>query len=216
MQQKPDSLELNQKMLTSETHWVAPGIEKSSLVFPLSLDDKIRIFENRILGWQLNVAEQLYYGAIATDGSRTDHGIKDNGFAVLYILLSYFEVIPRYEAGDLGDDYSGVWFKRGVKAVFPNLPAGDETDILTKMWKGTRNGLYHSSMTSKKVFVDGGAVSIDYDAAKKRLVINPGVVAREVIKHFKDYILRLKNPLHTSLRNKFETKFDAEIAPQFA
>ena len=201
-------------MLISEIHYVSPHIRKDQLSFPLSLDAKIAIFEDRVFGWQLNVAEQLYFGAMSDDGSRIAHRIQHNGFAVLYILLSYFEMIPKYRDGDLSEK-SGAWFKKGIKQVFPEIATHTaETAILASMWKGARNGLYHSAMTKKKVFVSGDASCIDYDAAEERLIINPGVVAQRTIAHFGTYITQLRDPSQQELRRNFERKFNQEILPQ--
>jgi hypothetical protein len=206
-------------MLSSDVHWVSPRIKKADLPATLTLNDKISVFEDRVLGWQLDIAEQLYFGAPAKRGKkRLQVRIEHNGFAVLYILLSYFEMTPKYEAGDLSED-SGIWFKRGIKSVFPELAgAGQaaETSILSAMWKGARNELYHSAMTKKRVFVSGDANCLDFDAAKKRLVVNPGAVARRTITHFNDYVARLRNPSNTTLRSNFEKKFNDEILPQIS
>ena len=87
---------------------------------------------------------------------------------------------------------------------------------LVAMWKGARNGLYHSAMTNSKVFVSGDAVCLDYDPAQKRLVVNPGAVVRRIIQHFQNYTARLRNPANIDLRAHFLMKFDHDILPQLA
>lgn len=202
-------------MLQNNEHYVSPRFRKDQLPNPLLLEDKINIFEDRVLGWQLQIAEQLYYGPLLADGSR-GQTIPHNGFAVLYILLSYLEMIPKMEDGDHSED-SGVWFKEGLRRVFPELGGhADEIAILSAMWKGARNGLYHSSMTRKQVYISGDAACIDYDAAKKRLVVNPGVVAHRMIGHFHAYTARLRDPSQVDLRDNFQSKFDADILPQIS
>lgn len=201
-------------MLISEVHYVSPHFRKDQLPFPLPLDVKIAIFEDRVLGWQLKVAEELFFGAKAADGSLIPHHIQHNGFAVLYILLSYFEMIPKYREGDLSEE-SGLWFKKGISQVFPEIVShAAETAILASMWTGARNGLYHSAMTKRQVFVSGEANCIDYDATKRRLILNPGVVAQRAIAHFASYIAQLRDPSQSVLRGNFQKKFDREILPQ--
>lgn len=201
-------------MVLTNTHWVSPTIKKCDLTFPLSLDDKIRVFEDRVLGWQLRIADELYSGVEDAGGNRIPSLIKHNGFAVLYIILSYFEMIPKFEAGNFSE-VSGIWFKRGVMAVLPEVAGNpDEISILSGMWKGARNGLYHSAMTKKNVFISGEANCLDYDQANKQLTINPGALARRSIVHFKDYIARVRNPANVTLRKNFEAKFDKEIGAQ--
>lgn len=203
-------------MLKANEHFVSPLIRRADLPQPLTIEAKIDVFEDRVMGWQLVIADQLYFGPRDKAGTRLEPQIAHNGFAVLYILLSYFEMISKYEDGNLSE-VSGVWFKTGILRVFPELVGhADETDTLVAMWKGARNGLYHSAMTKQQVFVSGDARCMDYDAANKRLVVNPGEMVRRTINHFLGYTKKLRDPANAGLRDNFQKKFDAEILPQFA
>ncbi|MCX6376785.1 MAG: hypothetical protein NTU88_12265 [Armatimonadetes bacterium] len=39
------------------TMWISPEHREDDVALPLSLDDKIEIFEARVRGWQLDVAD---------------------------------------------------------------------------------------------------------------------------------------------------------------
>jgi hypothetical protein len=197
-------------------HWVSFKRKKSSLSFPLTLDAKIELFQERIEGWQISIADQCYRGVLDASGNRMSPGIPHSGFGALYLLLSYFEMIAKYKAGDLSE-VSGAWFKKGVKEIYPELASRAETEklqILTKFYKGARCGLYHAGLTSKYVFISGDPAFIEFDAVSGMLIINPGDMIDRVAGHFRDYCQRLRKPAETTLRAKFEAKFDAEILPQ--
>ena len=197
-------------------HWVSPKRKKDALAFPLSLDLKIDIFQERIDGWQIAIADQCYRGILDTAGNRISPGIPHSGFGTLYLLLSYFEMIAKYEAGDLSE-VSGDWFKKGVKRIYPELAAKTETEklqILKKLYKGARCGLYHAGLTRKFVYISGDVASIDFDVHSGTLTINPGDMIDRVAANLKSYCQQLRNPAETVLRANFKTKFDAEILPQ--
>lgn len=197
-------------------HWVSFKRKKSSLSFPLTLEAKIELFQERIEGWQVSIADQCYRGVLDASGNRISPGIPHSGFGALYLLLSYFEMIAKYEAGDLSE-VSGRWFKKGVREVYPDLASrthNEELQILTKFYEGARCGLYHAGTTSKYVFISGDPASIEFDAVSGMLIINPGDMIDRVTGHFRIYCQRLRNPAESTLRANFERKFNAEILPQ--
>ncbi len=59
---------------------------KHDFTFPLNLDDKINLFEDLILGWQLEIAEQLING-YKDECNNIHSGIPHSGFATLSIIL---------------------------------------------------------------------------------------------------------------------------------
>ncbi|HUS83137.1 MAG TPA: hypothetical protein VM013_07805 [Dehalococcoidia bacterium] len=76
---------------TMEHHWIGPHFRSDFFGerYPdsLSLEDKIAIFSDGVRGWQLDVADKVL---------RQD---RHSGFAALSIVISYFEMIARYEGG---------------------------------------------------------------------------------------------------------------------
>lgn len=91
--------------------WLSPSYHDTDFSLPFSLEDKITLFEDRILGWKLNIADQLI------NGSQEKSPIRHSGYATLDIVFSYFEMIAKYEAGFTGGE-SKKYFKQGVYSVF--------------------------------------------------------------------------------------------------
>ena len=79
--------------------WISPTYQDSDFPVPHSIDTKITLFEDRALGWKLNIAEQIINGKKKADGSEERPPIQHSGFAVLDIVFSYFEMIAKYENG---------------------------------------------------------------------------------------------------------------------
>ena len=138
------------------------------------------------------------------------------GFGVLYLLLSYFEMIARYEAGNTAKSKPGQWFRKGLKFVYPRLASGTPgaVQILDKIYKGARCGLYHAGLTRENVYISGDVKGIQFDSTVRSLTINPGDVIDDIATNFKAYSQKLREPGNTKLRADFETKFNAEILPQ--
>ena len=133
---------------------------------------------------------------------------------MLYILLSYFEMISKFEAGS-SSGKSGVWFRKGLEAVFPDITSHSErADILAQVWKGARCGLYHAAMTGTKVFISKDVSGIFYDSECGCIFVNPSDLIDGVTTHFDHYIARLRDPTQVVLRKNFVKKFDQEILTQ--
>lgn len=193
--------------LTNGEHWVSPTIKKSDLTFPLTTEDKIRIFEDRVIGWQLSIGLACY--------QNVPHG----GFGALYISLSYFEMIARYMQGSIDHSKAGNKFRNGFKHFAAAVGfAMDPTysTVRDLLYEGARCGLYHVGMTSKRVFIGGNRPQMfDYDASLGRLVMDADKLIAAMISHFHRYIADLRIPANTALRTRFLTKFDHDILPQF-
>ena len=68
------------------------------------LDQKILIFEDRVLWWQLEIAEELHrlIEAPENNGKTLQHA----AFALISILFSYFEMIAQYQKGESSEGNS--------------------------------------------------------------------------------------------------------------
>jgi len=193
--------------LTNGEHWVSPLIKKSDLSFPLTLDEKIRIFEDRVLGWQLSIGLACY------------HNVTHGGFGALYITLSYFEVFARYKVGSVDHKQAGKKFRDGFDHFAGSIGYDTDPDcsnVRDLLYEGARCGLFHVGMTSKRVFIGGNRPKMfDYDATHNRLVIDAHQLITAMIAHFKSYLVDLRTPSNAMLRANFVTKFDHDILPQF-
>jgi len=189
-----------------EPHWISRNFKRGDFSLPLSFEDKLKIFADRVEGWQLLVADDCY--------RKIPHG----GFGALYIVLSYFEMMGRYKEGNVGDKDAGEWFKKGFEDYATStgfISAPEYQTVKSALYKGARCGLYHMGMTSKKVYIEGGrAKGFNYDATRQRLIIDPGRLIDEILAHFRAFLEDLKNPGNVKLRRHFEHKFDHDISPQ--
>src|SRR3989338_4579941 len=69
-------------------------------------EHKVRLFKEQIKGWQLNIASYLTQNCPHSD------------YAIMSILLSYFENIGRYWHGNTDDKNSGFYFSEGIKEIY--------------------------------------------------------------------------------------------------
>ena len=184
-------------------HWISAHFDSDFFGerFPdgLSLEDKIAIFCDVVRGWQLDVADRLL---------RHD---RHSGFAALSIVLSYFEMIARYQYGKWENKRdSGQCFKKGVACVFPDL--ANAAAILEPLWGTVRNGMYHRATTKRGVVLDGefkSSIALGSDGTT--VEINPHLLVADLQKHFSRYVSDLLDPDSSKdeQRTNFMTVFDS-------
>lgn len=167
-----------------------------------TLDDKITIFEDRVLGWQMEIAQQLV--------DKVPH----SGFGVLSILASYFEMISRFREGSCSTAKPDKFFRLGIRSVFSNLSCDDDT--LKILWEDLRSGPYHYGVTGPRVRLSASYPPLDFaKPGDPNLVkVNPHALPRVLTEHLKEYVARLRNPVEAQLRAKFEARFDWQGNPQ--
>ena len=204
--------------------FISPSYQESDFPIPRSIDDKITIFEDRIFGWKLHIAEQLVNGTSGPDGNQDRSPIPHSGYAALDIVFSYFEMIAKYEDGFSNVGESKHFFKEGVYSVFPNMsnyqvPAsvpgvqGNVVSIieyvLDLMYSGVRCGLYHSGSTSGRVVLSEGFDGpLVFDPQNISLGINHQLLVPKLKEHFTSYINSLRDEGNQELRSNFEARFD--------
>lgn len=173
----------------------------------LSLDEKIELFEAIVEGWHLNIAECMI--KINEDkGSKYNEVMRHCSFAVLSVILNYFEMIAKYKY--YPDNYKEikkkVLFRTGLEDVYPNLKGTNCAEIL---YKDVRNALYHSGVANVPIRRDKSMPGIIYDKKIKNIVIDPHSLVRDIKRHFKKYITELKKLSEKNILAKnFETFFD--------
>ena len=183
--------------------WLSPKYQDADFGAQLTLDDKISIFLDRTDGWQLSIAAQC-------------EPIGHSAFAVLHIVLSYFETVAKYQDGFTRHGQSAHYFKRGVEEVFPTIaqiPAYVRDAILSDLYSGARCGLYHAGMTAAHISVgllDGG--DILYDPNNRTITIDPYQLTKTLRAHLVAFGARLRDPANAELRTKFQQRFDYDRA----
>jgi hypothetical protein len=204
--------------------WISPSYQDSDFQYPLGVDDKITIFEDRVLGWKLDIADRVINGRSSPESGEERPPIPHSGYATLDIIFSYFEMIAKYEDGYTQARQSEEYFKAGVYSVFPqmksyqvqgNIPGvqGKVVSVidyvLDLMYDGVRCGLYHSGATNGRVELSAGfQAPLVFDSQNIALGINPHLLVPKLRAHFMDYINRLRDPNNSDLRRKFEARFD--------
>jgi hypothetical protein len=204
--------------------WISPSYQYSVFQKPHSIDTKIILFEDRALGWKLNIADQIINGKKRDDGSEERPPIQHSGYAVLDIVFSYFEMIAKYENGFTKPKDSEKYFKLGVYSVFPefkNIPApvtplspigivvSLEDIVLDLMYEGIRCGLYHSGITNGKIMLTGEIQTpMAFNLPNQVLIVNPHLLVPKLKTHLKDYVGYLRDVNNTDLRSKFEARYD--------
>ena len=204
--------------------WISPSYQDTAFPIPHSIDTKIILFEDRTLGWKLDIADQMINGKKRDDGSEDRPSIQHSGYATLDIVFSYFEMIAKYEDGFAKPRESEKYFKLGVYSVFPEFyhlpapattlsPVGNVVSIvdlvLDLMYEGIRCGLYHSGITNGKICVTGGiehAMALDLE--HQMLIVNPHLLVPRLKAHLKEYVSRLRDTNNADLRAKFEARYD--------
>jgi hypothetical protein len=203
--------------------WLSPSYQDTDFPLPHSLDTKITLFEDRVIGWKLDIADQII------NGGQEKSSIRHSGYATLDIAFSYFEMIAKYEAGFTGRE-SEKYFKQGVYSVFPEFknnsnpaqtplsPVGNVVFlidvVLDLMYEGIRCGLYHSGITNGKIFLTREIKTpMAFDLQNQMLIVNPHLLVPKLKAHLRNYVARLRDINNTDLRAKFERRYDYDTRP---
>ena len=167
-----------------------------------SIEDKITLFEDRVVGWVLDVSQEL-----------TDN-VADSSFAILLILANYFEMISKYHDGYCDEWDAGIHVRRGIEWVFPQkFSAAEKTAIYKKL----RNALYHAGLTGGGVRLEKDnpeALSCSEESGDVVVHINTSLLPGVLTVHFNEYIARLRDASEYELRNNFVDRFDWQGQPR--
>lgn len=133
---------------------------------------KIKIFEDRVNGWFLDVAENLKTNRSA-------------GFVILSVAVSYIEGVQQFIDGKPSKNESQNRFAVRMETVFNKFGI---TDLIAReFYKSARNGLFHDGMTRKMIKISSAFSSaIRYDG--NDFEINPVLFLDEIRKDFEAYI----------------------------
>jgi hypothetical protein len=187
---------------------VAWSSKYSSDDFPLNyehwtVEDKINLFEDQVIGWQLGIADEI----INKNAGKNPHA----GFAVLSIILSYFERIGKYLDGYAGTSQPKAYFIKGLNSVFPLLE--EHSEIIDLLYYQVRCGMYHEAIIGGQIIL-----SADYsepiqviDELSPVVAINPHTLTTALIEHFTKYINDLrKSSTDDVILINFLKRFDSK------
>lgn len=154
-------------------------------------EEKVKLFQEQIQGWVIDVARDIKQKQIA-------HA----DFAILSMLLSYFENISKFIEGYDGKYNSKEHFINGIKQVYPGKL---QKKTIALFYDQARNGMYHVGLTGSKVELN---CSIDCGLVykKNRFIICPEKLINEIQGHFDKYLQELNDSRKRSLRRNFEKR----------
>jgi hypothetical protein len=162
-------------------------------------NDKIEVFIDRIMGWQLQPAHRILEAKIT-----------NCEVALLSIIVSYFEMIAKYEDGFIGNGRSGFYFKKGLLSVFPTIETESVT-LLSSLFVNLRCGLYHSALPSARVILENNpAGSIGFNETHDLLKVNVEILLNDIALHFEAFSAKIRNPENHNLRKNVIKRIDAE------
>jgi hypothetical protein len=195
--------------------WVSWKHQSSDYAGPLTFEQKVEIFYEQTLGWQLHIANLIANGGATFEAPQGRPAyevasVEHSGFAVLQICLSYFELVGSLVAPS--KKQYGDRFKAGVREVLPSLFKGsaDDEALLKRLYKGARCGLYHLGRTGSRVGLgqplDGS--SMEYDPTTRTLSVSPQRLPVVLKTHLDSFKVQLLDPTNATLRQEFEKQFD--------
>jgi len=189
--------------------WITWKHQDTDLSWPLTFEQKVDLFYEQALGWQLHIADLVANGGITFGEGKTVSSIRHSGFAVLQICLSYFETIGHYAGKPNGSEAA---FRVGVLEVFPHL-AKEKTavvdDFVGALYRDARCGLYHNVRTAR-VELGQPPEAVAYDPRSRRIVISPERLPRVLKAHLERFRTALMDTRNRELRARFEERFDKD------
>lgn len=192
--------------VSSENWWVTPKRRLKDIPKPITLETKIEIFCERTNGWKIDIANDI--------SSKRD---PDNYYAILDIILNYFEMIAKYYEGYTGTYLSKKFFMKGLFLVFPEIRdiTSREPKInksLEKLYFGARCGTYHIGFPNSYIFLEDGTIYPIRFLSNGTVTINPHQLVKVVKRQFNEYITNLKDTNNKTLRQNFEKRFDLDTS----
>jgi len=186
--------------MTDPDNWVSPTSQRKDFSDPYTLADKLRIFEERVDGWQLTIAEEMLTQINAQSPKSMQHA----AYAMISVIFSYFEMIGNCLVSASGATSK---FKAGFKSVFSKL--GLSNKQLAKIYSQVRCGLYHVAYTKRGVIIDGTFTDV-IKITGTRIEMNPHLLIPAVRTHFKQFMvdLKAKQP-NDPMISRFEALFNS-------
>lgn len=173
--------------------WISKNYKFSNFGPSPTLENKIDIFSDRVIGWQLEIAQSLRSNQYA-------------GFGIISILFSYFEMIGQYHNGGKGSSNIGD-FKTGFRLVYSSTPFTDPQ--LRTIYNKVRCGMYHNGYIKRGVLISGQHPQTFEIGSTGDIFINPHTLTDTIQTHFSSFISNLKNPANQGNRTNFEKMFNS-------
>lgn len=115
---------------------ISPKHTSDDYPIGMTVEDKIEVFEARVNGWQLDIAQSL-----------VDNQVPHSDFAKLHIVINLFEAIGKYRSGYTKKFDSKRFFKEGMCYVYKENQGKEIEEAFNFIYQRIRNGLYHIGLT---------------------------------------------------------------------
>ena len=209
--------------------WISPRFTTDDVPeFPdrLSVDAMVDLFEDRTLGWYLDIAKKMASISKELFESRS-------GFAELTIVTNYFEMYAKFRDGYADKYDSEKYFVKGFRdvfgeqlertlvqgsrALFPDAVRLAVDSAARMLYQRVRCDLYHAAATGPGIVLNASnnsPISLLFDLHQRdkrydcvEIVINPGLLTARLKQHLSDYVAQLREPKNASLRENFRVRF---------
>jgi hypothetical protein len=149
----------------------------------------ILVYEDRVVGWFFDFGEMLKS--------------EDNaGFAVLQIAVAQIEGMEQYRRGETSKNKSEDFLCKGLRRIFP-LEQWDDS-WFNQFYTAVRCGLFHDGMTRRGVGISKDfPEALVYDEDRQQVLVNPNSFLDAVRSDFEQYLVDLKDPANSELRESF-------------
>lgn len=184
--------------------FIIPNCPQKKLDNP-TIDDLVDVFKDRVLNWLFEPVKKLM-------------SEKDGCFVALCLLLTYFEGIWIYIAGEDSKGKSKKYFNDAFLDVFS--ASGHAANLLNRvaeiMYEDGRCGFFHDGMLRSRIFLtelnqidmlitvprrsDG---TVDVNGKIESILIDTKYFMAAIERHFIDYLLCLRNPEENVKRENF-------------
>jgi hypothetical protein len=196
--------------------WITWKHEDADFAASLTYEQKVDVFYEQTLGWQLHIADLVANGGttfgefkLGTTGYAVA-SIRHSGFAVLHVCFSYIELV-----GSLVQptrQSSTKTFEAGLRAIPGLIDASQITAaVIKRLYEAARCGLYHEGRTRPGVGLgqppDGNAIASDSQSGT--IGISPERLPRVLKAHLEQLRLELLDTTRAELRRRFEKRFDS-------
>lgn len=196
---------------------IAPMVLATQKTPPLTIDDKIDLFECRVDVWQLGTAVATL---TATESHQAPSIWSHAAYGLLSCAISYFEMIGKtLNPKSRTSGTAWVDFNYGFCDVYPAFASANgsyqDKDLpnVKQFRDRLRNGLYHLAMTKQHLWIHNNPslTSDDFHVtahSPPEYLVNPHRMVRSLVDHFPTFISRIRNPTNSHLRGGFEAFFD--------
>jgi hypothetical protein len=141
---------MNESYLSKNYYCKSPNKEKvydkrksdGSTLNINDIDTKILIYEDRVNGWFLDIANDLKKDGCA-------------GFVILSIAISYIEGNQQFREGNSSERNSENFFIKGMLRIFNNSGLNESILKDIDIYDQVRCGLFHDGMARKSVHISG-------------------------------------------------------------